>query len=203
MKKSNDQHINQDSGNAEYYTPSRFIESARLVMGNIDLDPASCEIANRTVKADRFFTKEDNGLAQEWAGRVWMNHPFHKGELPCKKFKVKDKLGQYNCKKDACKKRGYHIDNEMPGNAQWIEKLINSYETGGILSAINICYASTSEDWFKPLLEYPQCFIAKRVNYFDPEGKEVKGVTKGSVITFLGDDYLAFKREFSQYGKVK
>ncbi len=25
MKKSNDQHINQDSGNAEYYTPSRFL----------------------------------------------------------------------------------------------------------------------------------------------------------------------------------
>ena len=69
-------HVAQNSGENEWYTPPNFIESARVVMGSIDTDPASCEVANRTVKAKRFFTKEDNGLRQTWSGNVWMNPPY-------------------------------------------------------------------------------------------------------------------------------
>lgn len=52
----------------EHYTPVPIVEAARFTLGGvIDLDPASCEVANRTVKARRIFTKEDNGLALPWA----------------------------------------------------------------------------------------------------------------------------------------
>lgn len=69
-------HVSNNSGENEWYTPPQYIEAAREVMGAIDLDPASSEVADRTVKAGTFYTKDDNGLGKEWYGRVWMNPPY-------------------------------------------------------------------------------------------------------------------------------
>lgn len=60
----------------EWYTPAKYIEAARAVMGGIDLDPASCEVANRTVKATQYYTIDDNGLDQPWQGKIWLNPPY-------------------------------------------------------------------------------------------------------------------------------
>ncbi len=69
-------HVANNSGNNEWYTPARHIELARGVMGGIDTDPATSEIANRTVQAAQIFTADEDGRNKVWAGRVWMNPPY-------------------------------------------------------------------------------------------------------------------------------
>ncbi|CAM4444417.1 DNA N-6-adenine-methyltransferase [Vibrio agarivorans] len=49
-----------------WFTPAEFIEAARNTLGTIDLDPASCLQANNTVKANRYYTEQTNGLDKPW-----------------------------------------------------------------------------------------------------------------------------------------
>lgn len=63
----------------EWGTPEKYIRLVREVMGAIDLDPASNDYAQQTIRAARYFTREDNGLAQPWTGRVWLNPPYSRG----------------------------------------------------------------------------------------------------------------------------
>lgn len=68
-------------GEDRWFTPAKYVDAAREVLGGIDLDPFSEEEANRTVKADHFFTREQDGLEQDWAGRIYTNPPYTRGVL--------------------------------------------------------------------------------------------------------------------------
>jgi phage N-6-adenine-methyltransferase len=66
------------TGENEWLTPAKYIEAARDVLGEIDLDPASNEQAQETVRAGTYFDKAQDGLRQQWHGQVWLNPPYAK-----------------------------------------------------------------------------------------------------------------------------
>lgn len=57
----------------EHYTPGYIVEAARATLGNIDLDPFSCQLANTVVKADAIFSRD--GFTLPWYGAIFCNPP--------------------------------------------------------------------------------------------------------------------------------
>ena len=58
----------------EHYTPKWLFDRMGI---SFDLDVAA-PIGGSYVPANRYYTEQDDGLAQEWNGKVWMNPPFSK-----------------------------------------------------------------------------------------------------------------------------
>lgn len=57
----------------EWFTPSWLFERLGLTF---DLDPCTAPGGVEWIPATRHFSIEDNGLAQKWDGRVWLNPPY-------------------------------------------------------------------------------------------------------------------------------
>lgn len=77
----------------EWYTPLSIIERVQSFFGEIDLDPCSNSHEAPNVPARTLYTKEDDGLAQSWHGRTYMNPPYG-SEIS--KW-VKKLLDEYKC----------------------------------------------------------------------------------------------------------
>jgi len=62
------------SESPEWYTPPSIVERVVATMGEVDLDPSWH--AESPVQAATAYTADDDGLAQRWAGRVYLNPPY-------------------------------------------------------------------------------------------------------------------------------
>lgn len=162
----------------EWYTPAQYIEAARRVMGGIDLDPASCELANQTVKAMRYYTKKDDGLSQEWHGRIWLNPPFGRKNAP---------------------ESGFGGGKSIMG--LFVKKLIDAYHDEQVEQAILLATPKTDTAWFRALWEFPICFATHRVIFSRP-GKADQGHFYGTIFAYLGPHKQAFINEFSAFGTI-
>ena len=161
----------------EWFTPSRYIEAARAVMGGIDLDPASCEMANQVVQATRYYTKENNGLDQEWHGRVWLNPPY--GRLDPTKTGSTRSLQKF-----------------------FIQKLLHEYTLEHVKQAIalvlgNACFMQ----WFQPLWGYSLCFHAGHIPFWRPDGS-TSDFGFGTIFVYLGPHEQKFTEVFSKFGRI-
>lgn len=169
-KAKNLMQILHSSESNEWYTPEVFVEAARVLMGSIDLDPASCVEANEVVKATQIFTIEDDGLSQAWYGNVFLNPPY-----------------------------GYFNDIRGISSAGvWGNELIDRYLAGHVKSAILVVNASVGDDWWTGIMKrLPFCLVNKRTSFRPPAAVKKKNrPSKGNCVFYLGCDTDGFKRVF-------
>lgn len=125
----------------EWYTPVEYVNAAREVMAGITLDPASCEYANKIVRAAMFYDIDTNGLLQPWEGSVFLNPPYGLD------------------------------DNGDSNVATWVAKLISEFNGGTVKEAILLVNATPERKWFQPLWQYPVCFTDHRIQFYNANGQ--------------------------------
>lgn len=136
-------HVTNNSGCNEWYTPEKYLDLAREVLGEIDLDPASCAFANETVKARLFYSEENDGLCKTWNGRVWMNPPYSSELVP--KFTEKF-VDEYN---DGNITEGIVLVNNATETA-WFTNMVNA-ASAVCFPRGRIRYYSQTRDSLAPL----------------------------------------------------
>ena len=105
------------SGENEWYTPPEYIEKVKRVMGRIDVDPASSDVAQKVVRAKKYYSLCSNGLRKKWKGNIFLNPPYPTEDVAAfiKKFIV-----EYNCGNI---KQGIILTNNFT-NTDWFHKLM-------------------------------------------------------------------------------
>lgn len=73
-------HNSDSDAGVEWGTPKKYVLPLKRTIGAFDLDPASG--AEPTEYAETKYTKEDDGLAQDWFGHVWLNPPYSRPDNP-------------------------------------------------------------------------------------------------------------------------
>jgi hypothetical protein len=156
----------------EWYTPAKYIEAARSLMGGIDLDPASSAMANETVKAETWWGIDDadehgNGsLQRDWFGRVWLNPPYGKG------------------------------------SGQFTLQLVSEFSSGRVEQAVLLLNAyGFDSDWFDGLWDHPICFTDHRIEFYSPK-RESGGPANGNIFVYLGTEDRRFAEVFGAFGTI-
>lgn len=206
------------SETVEHFTPPDIVEAARAALGGIDLDPASCAEANRTVKAHRFFARKENGFRREWhAKTVFLNPPG--GLSDDMERVVRPKCHETGSCGLKAGHKGLH-ENVESNQKKWWFKLTDEWTSGRVRSAIFVMFSvellQTTQNApptaagpgnMPPLipLDFAICFPRTRVRYVKPGGEVGTSPPHSSGIVLVSGDANTidrFDKEFVAFGRV-
>lgn len=140
LRKMNVQHSMR---NDSWRTPPDIIALVRQVLGVIELDPASSALANETVRAEHYLTREDDALTTLWSERrsVYLNPP------------------------------GGKLGNQSLVRLFWRELMAyrsRGHLTHGIFAMFSVEGLQTTQGDHPCAMDFPICIPAKRVRWVHP-----------------------------------
>ena len=168
--------IQWESRTDRWFSPVYLVESARVVLGDIDLDPASEAFGNSRVKAKQFYDEKQDGLVQPWFGNLYVNPPGGRQGKLSKSALFWDKL--INVRKDI-------------KQAIWL--------------GFSLEQMQTTQRSVKSIANFPFCVPRKRIRFDTPDGTPGAAPSHSNVIVYVPgsiDNTQVFIEEFSQYGVV-
>lgn len=162
-----------------WMTPPEIVERVRQTLGGIDLDPASTELANVVVGAERIYTAADDGLSLPWYGSVYCNPPGGK--------------------------RG----NKSLAGLFWsklMREMIRGDLEHAVFMGFSVeLLQSTQKPGPRSAGDFPFCVPAKRIPFVHPTAVEKVAPTHSNVIVYVPGrvDYrYRFEMAFESLGKV-
>lgn len=155
-----------------WFTPSLYVELAKEVLGEIDLDPFSSAAANQRIKAKRYFSVENDAFDNEWfeeQGRVFMNPPYTRNIIDASIDAFLSNLTQEKI-------------------TQAIVLVNNATETKWFQALLKECSAL--------------CLPDRRIAFENIDGKNVSGNTRGQVFFYFGHKTTRFREVFKKVGTI-
>jgi hypothetical protein len=152
--------VNTKSKQGRNATPLGIFPAVRHVLGGIELDPASDEVINQGVGADRIFTFEDDGFSKPWkAESLFLNAP---GKTVTGGTYAQRLYWLEQMEKPA-KERGERPEGVKVITAiDWYRKLYQEWVTGSVKRAIALHYRGGSIGGLGvEILSLPLCITAK------------------------------------------
>jgi ParB family chromosome partitioning protein len=166
----------------EHYTPLDVIERAREALWAIELDPASCALANESVRAVQFFDQATDGLSRPWHGTVFLNPP------------------------------GGRTADGRSSQKIWWQKLVGEYGSQRTTAAVFVSFSiellqtSPVKSCGRIPQHFPICFPSGRLAYrsVGDAGQIVVGRSPphASMIVYLGPHVDRFRGAFADLGHV-
>lgn len=171
--------IKHSSNSVEWFTPLWLIDMCKEVLGEIDLDPASCTQANLRVGAKRIITEAQDGLKSDWGKprTVLLNPP------------------------------GSKLGNKSMSGLFW-KKLMEERPNFGhaIYIGFSLEQIQITQNYHEQSIgHFPLCIPKKRIAFDAADGTSGKAPSHSNVIVYVPgaiDRTDEFQHVFSKLGVV-
>lgn len=157
-----------------WFTPPVYVEAARACLGGIGLDPFSSAAANLSVKAGRFLTVADDALTCAW-----------RPPSDCRTVWMNPPYSGGLCRL-AC------------------AKFLEEFAAGSFSAGVVLVNNATETRFFQALLgaSAAMCLPSARIQFWNADGKQISGNTRGQAFLYFGDDAPRFLAAFKSFGWV-
>ncbi len=175
--------VQHSSKHSNWITPSYIIKMVTEVLGEIELDPASDNIANEIVQAKKYYTQKDDSLnMKKWCSTpktIYLNPP------------------------------GGKVNNQSLSALYW-GKLMQHLEAGLVKHAIYMGFSleqlRVTQNYHKHSIpDFPVCIPRQRIKFLDPTMNGRERPSHANVIVYIPGRIsrtIVFRDVFEDIGKT-